>query len=65
MMGAGISIGTFSLPTASKLSFLAGELPILRFWIPEEAYKMCILAFRRQRYHDVGSGDGVIPALKA
>ena len=37
-MGAGVLTGTFSLPVGSKMSFLAGESPILRLSMPDEAY---------------------------
>ncbi len=37
MMGAGMLAGRFSLPVGSKLSFFAGESPILRFARPEDA----------------------------
>lgn len=37
-MGAGMLAGRFSLPVGSKLSFFAGELLILRFARPDDAY---------------------------
>ena len=44
------------------ISFLAGESPILRLSMPDEAYKTW---YQQRGFESAGCGDGVIPALTA
>ncbi len=57
--------GAFSLSTGSKMSFFAGESPILRFSSPEDACIWSRVSIKEAVSWRCVGGDVVIPVLKA